>query len=150
MVSYILDLTTGEVRKNRFRIRLQEKPFRVLVLLAERQGQLVTREELRQRLWSNGTHVDFESGLNTAVSKLRESLCDNAGKPRYIETIPRRGYRFVAAVTAFPAPPIESPARPRISAGENGIHSIAVLPLSQEIFRLTLAWTTFPTALPKP
>src|SRR5271167_29239 len=95
---YIVDLTAGEVRKNGSRIRLQEKPLRVLGLLAERQGQLVTREELKKHLWPEDTFVDFETGLNTAVSKLRDALSDSAEKPRYIETIPRRGYRFVCPV----------------------------------------------------
>jgi len=95
---YVVDLAAGEVRKNGYRIRLQEKPLRVLVLLAERQGQLVTREELKNRLWPDETFVDFEAGLNTAVSKLRDSLLDSADKPRYIETIPRRGYRFLVPV----------------------------------------------------
>jgi DNA-binding winged helix-turn-helix (wHTH) protein/tetratricopeptide (TPR) repeat protein len=95
---YAVDLAVGEVRKNGYRIRLQEKPLRVLVLLAQRQGQLVTREELKNRLWPDETFVDFEAGLNTAVSKLRDSLFDSADKPRYIETIPRRGYRFLAPV----------------------------------------------------
>jgi eukaryotic-like serine/threonine-protein kinase len=95
---YLVDLAAGEVRKNGYRIRLQEKPLRVLVLLAERQGQLVTREELKNRLWPDETFVDFEAGLNTAVSKLRDSLLDSADKPRYIETIPRRGYRFLVPV----------------------------------------------------
>jgi DNA-binding winged helix-turn-helix (wHTH) protein len=95
---YVVDLAAGEVRKNGYRIRLQEKPLRVLVLLAERQGQLVTREELKNRLWADETFVDFEAGLNTAVSKLRDSLLDSADKPRYIETIPRRGYRFLVPV----------------------------------------------------
>ena len=95
---YLVDLAAGEVRKNGTRIRLQEKPLRVLALLAEKQGQLVSREELRRRLWPEDTFVDFETGLNTAVSKLRDTLSDNAENPRYIETIPRRGYRFVAAV----------------------------------------------------
>jgi DNA-binding winged helix-turn-helix (wHTH) protein/tetratricopeptide (TPR) repeat protein len=95
---YVVDLAAGEVRKNGYRIRLQEKPLRVLVLLAEKQGQLVTREELKNRLWPDETFVDFEAGLNTAVSKLRDSLLDSADKPRYIETIPRRGYRFLVPV----------------------------------------------------
>jgi DNA-binding winged helix-turn-helix (wHTH) protein/Tol biopolymer transport system component len=95
---YVVDLAAGEVRRNGSRIRLQEKPLRVLVLLAERQGQLVTREELRNRLWPEETFVDFEAGLNTAVSKLRDALSDRADKPRYIETIPRRGYRFLTPV----------------------------------------------------
>ena len=95
---YLVDLIAGELRKGGSRLRLQEKPMLVLVLLAEKQGQLVTREELKKHLWSDETFVDFEAGLNTAVSKLRESLSDNADKPRYIETVPRRGYRFLVPV----------------------------------------------------
>jgi TolB-like protein/DNA-binding winged helix-turn-helix (wHTH) protein/Tfp pilus assembly protein PilF len=96
--AYSLDLRAGELRKGASRIRLQEKPLRVLALLTERQGDLVTREELKRRLWPEDTFVDFETGLNTAVSKLRDALSDSADKPRYIETIPRRGYRFVVPV----------------------------------------------------
>jgi DNA-binding winged helix-turn-helix (wHTH) protein/tetratricopeptide (TPR) repeat protein len=95
---YLVDLAAGEVRKNGSRIRLQEKPLRVLALLAERQGQVVTREELKKHLWPEDTFVDFETGLNTAVSKLRDALSDSAETPRYIETIPRRGYRFISQV----------------------------------------------------
>ena len=109
---YLVDLAAGEIRKNGSRLRLQEKPLRVLALLAERQGELVTREELRKRLWPADTFVDFETGLNTAVSKLRDALSDSADKPRYIETIPRRGYRFIASVEvlASTTPPIRAPA----------------------------------------
>jgi eukaryotic-like serine/threonine-protein kinase len=96
--SYLVDLAALEVRKNGSRIRLQEKPLRVLALLAERQGQVVSREELKKHLWPDDTFVDFETGLNTAVSKLRDALSDSAEKPRYIETIPRRGYRFLVPV----------------------------------------------------
>ncbi len=96
--AYSLDLRAGELRKGGSRIRLQEKPLRVLALLTERQGDLVTREELKRRLWPEDTFVDFETGLNTAVSKLRDALSDSADKPRYIETIPRRGYRFILPV----------------------------------------------------
>jgi eukaryotic-like serine/threonine-protein kinase len=95
---YLVDLAAGEMRKNGSRIRLQEKPLRVLALLAERQGQVVTREELKRHLWAEDTFVDFETGLNTAVSKLRDALSDSAETPRYIETIPRRGYRFISPV----------------------------------------------------
>ena len=96
--AYTLDLRAGELRKGGSRIRLQEKPLRVLALLTEHQGDLVTREELKLHLWPEDTFVDFETGLNTAVSKLRDALSDSADKPRYIETIPRRGYRFVVPV----------------------------------------------------
>ena len=99
---YLVDLRTGELRKEGARIRLQEKPLRVLVALAESQGQLVTREELKKRLWPDDTFVDFETGLNTAVSKLRDALSDHAEKPLYIETIPRHGYRFLVPVEVIP------------------------------------------------
>lgn len=95
---YLVDLPAGEIRKNGSRIRLQEKPLRLLVALAEKQGEVVTREELKKRLWPDDTFVDFETGLNTAVSKLRGALSDTAEKARFVETIPRRGYRFLVPV----------------------------------------------------
>lgn len=95
---YEVDIRAGELRKQGSKIRLQEKPLRVLASLAAQPGTLVTREELKKRLWPDDTFVDFETGLNTAVSKLREALNDDAEYPRYIETIPRRGYRFVFPV----------------------------------------------------
>ena len=93
-----LNLTVGELRKNGAKLRLQEQPFRVLALLLERTGDLVTREEIRQKLWPADTFVDFDHSLNTAVNKLREVLGDSASSPRYIETLARRGYRFIAPV----------------------------------------------------
>jgi DNA-binding winged helix-turn-helix (wHTH) protein len=96
--------------KHGTRLRLQDQPFQVLRLLLERRGEIVTREELRQRLWLADTFVDFDDGLNTAVKKIRDLLGDSAERPRYIETIPRRGYRFMAVVelgqgATFPAQP---------------------------------------------
>jgi DNA-binding winged helix-turn-helix (wHTH) protein len=91
-----LDLNAGELRKNGAKLRLQEQPFQVLALLLERSGDVVTREELRQKLWPADTFVDFDHSLNTAVNKLRETLGDSASSPRYIETLARRGYRFIA------------------------------------------------------
>jgi DNA-binding winged helix-turn-helix (wHTH) protein/tetratricopeptide (TPR) repeat protein len=96
--AFHLDLRSGELRKGGSKVRLQEKPLRVLAELARKQGELVTRAELCQCLWPDATFVDFEIGLNTAVKKLRAALCDDAEKPRYIETIPRRGYRFLLPV----------------------------------------------------
>ncbi|MGA7927678.1 MAG: winged helix-turn-helix domain-containing protein [Candidatus Sulfotelmatobacter sp.] len=93
-----LDLAAGELRKNGAKLRLQEQPFQVLTLLLERAGAVVTREELRQKLWPADTFVDFDHSLNTAVNKLRETLGDSASSPRYIETLARRGYRFIAPV----------------------------------------------------
>jgi tetratricopeptide (TPR) repeat protein/DNA-binding winged helix-turn-helix (wHTH) protein len=94
---YLVDMHAGELRKHGAKIRLQEKSLRILAALAERHGQMVSREELKKRLWPDDTFVDFETGLNTAVSKLRDALSDDVDKPRYIETIPRRGYRFLVA-----------------------------------------------------
>ena len=95
---FAADLAAGELRKNGVRIRLQEQPFQVLALLLERPGEVVTREELRQKFWPADTFVDFDHSLNTAVNKLREALGDSASSPRYVETLARRGYRFLAPV----------------------------------------------------
>jgi cholera toxin transcriptional activator len=92
-----VDLDAGELRKNGARIRLQEQPFQVLAALLERAGLVVTREELRQKIWPADTFVDFDHSLNTAVNKIREALGDSASSPRFVETLARRGYRFVAA-----------------------------------------------------
>src|SRR3974390_3218229 len=96
---YELDLRSGELRTNGQHIILQEKPFQILAALLERPGEMVAREELVKRLWPAGTFVDFDLGLNKAVNRLREALNDSAEEPRFIETFPKRGYRFLAAVT---------------------------------------------------
>ncbi len=96
--TFELNLKTGELRKGGVKIRLQEQSFQILAALLERPGKLVTREALHERLWPDETFVDFEKGLNIAVSKLRQALGDSADEPRFIETLPRRGYRFVGAV----------------------------------------------------
>ena len=93
-----LDRRAGELRKAGVRISLQPQPFRVLSMLVERPGELVTREELRLQLWPDDTFVDFQHGLNAAVNRLRETLGDSAETPRFIETLPRRGYRFIGSV----------------------------------------------------
>ena len=95
-----LDLSAGELRKSGAKLRLQEQPFQVLALLLERAGEVVTREELRQKLWPSDTFVDFDHSLNTAINKVREALGDSASSPRYVETLARRGYRFIAPVQA--------------------------------------------------
>lgn len=95
---YQVDAAAGELRKNGRRVKLQEQPFRVLLLLLERPGAVVTREEIRQALWSDDTFVDFDHSLNTVVNKLRDALDDVASNPRFIETLARRGYRFIAPV----------------------------------------------------
>ena len=91
-----LDRRSGEFRKAGVRINLQEQALQVLTMLSERPGELVTRDELRQRLWPNGTYGDFDHGLNAVINRLRDTLGDSSGSPRFIETLPRRGYRFIA------------------------------------------------------
>jgi cholera toxin transcriptional activator len=100
-----LDLNTGELRKGGVKLRLQGQPVQVLTLLLERAGDVVTREELREKLWASDTFVDFDHSLNTAINKVREALGDSAASPRYVETLARRGYRFIAPVQ----PPIQAP-----------------------------------------
>src|ERR1700722_20966967 len=94
-----VDIGEGKLTKSGIRIRLQEQPFRILVLLLEHAGEVVTREQIRQELWAHDTFVEFDKALNTAVGKLRAALCDSADNPRFLETVPRRGYRFIAPVT---------------------------------------------------
>jgi DNA-binding winged helix-turn-helix (wHTH) protein len=98
-----LNLHTGELRKGGVRINLPDQPFQVLKTLLDRPGELVTRETCEQRLWSAETFVDFEHGLNAAVRRLRDALGDSADVPRFIETLPRRGYRFIAPVVQPPS-----------------------------------------------
>ena len=93
-----LDVRARELRKDHVRIRLQDQPYEVLSMLLRQPGELLTREELRQRLWPDGTFVDFEHGLNAAVKRLRAVIGDSAERPRFIETLHRRGYRFIAPV----------------------------------------------------
>lgn len=105
------DFWEGELEQNGVRIRIQAKPLAILAALVERPGELVTREELHRALWPGETFVNFDKNLSVAVNKLREALGDSASEPRYIETVPRRGYRFVAKLEA-PAPPLPA-AQPR-------------------------------------
>lgn len=112
---YEVDLASAELRKHGLKVKLQTQPFQILALLLERPGEVVTREQIRQRLWPDDVFVDFDQGLNKAVNKLREALSDSAENPRFIETIPRRGYRFLAPVTqagtpAAAAAPLPPPA----------------------------------------
>jgi len=104
-----LDLRAGELRKRGLRVRLQEQPVQVLAMLLEHAGQIVTREELRKKLWPADTFVDFDHGLNKAINKIREALGDSAESPRFVETVARRGYRFLAEVKVADAAPIRSP-----------------------------------------
>jgi DNA-binding winged helix-turn-helix (wHTH) protein len=111
---YELDHDAMELRKHGVLVRLQEQPFRVLAMLSERPGEIITREQLQEQIWGD-TFVDFDQSLNKAVNRVREALNDNAGTPQYIETVPRRGYRFIAPVAAIsesPAPPLSPGAAP--------------------------------------
>ena len=109
---YEADIQQRVLTRNGLRVRLQDQPFQVLALLLERPGELVTREEIQQRLWPADTYVAFDDGLNTAIKKLRSALSDTADNPRFIETVPRRGYRFVAPVTFPSAVAVAEPAKP--------------------------------------
>jgi len=107
---YEVDLLQGILSRQGVRLKIQEQPFRILALLLQRPGEIVTREELRQLLWPHGTHVNFDGSLNAALKKLRAAIQDDAENPRFIETVPRQGYRFLAPVhsvsgTASPASP---------------------------------------------
>jgi TolB-like protein/DNA-binding winged helix-turn-helix (wHTH) protein/Flp pilus assembly protein TadD len=104
-----LDLRAGELRKHGLRVRLQEQPFQVLAMLLENNGEVVTREELQKKLWPADTFVDFDHGLNKAINKIRDALSDSAESPRFVETVARRGYRFVADVKIAEATPVRSP-----------------------------------------
>ena len=96
---YDVDLPAGQLYKHGLRISLRDKSFQVLAALLEHPGQVVTREELRQRLWHEEVFVDFDNNLNSAITRLREALCDSADHPHFIETLPKRGYRFLADVS---------------------------------------------------
>jgi cholera toxin transcriptional activator len=96
------DADTGELRRQGIRIKLNAQPFQVLLLLLARPGQLLTREEISRELWPDGTFVDYEHGVNSAVNRIREALGDTASSPRFVETLARRGYRFVAPVERIP------------------------------------------------
>src|SRR5271155_6122287 len=96
--NFELDVRTGELRKRGVRLRLQGQPLQVLAALLKRAGDVVTLEELRAQIWTTDTFVDFDHSLHNAIARLREALGDSAGTPRYIETLPRRGYRFIGTV----------------------------------------------------
>ena len=115
------ELDPGEATLSRsgIRVRLQDLPYRLLLMLVERAGEIVTREELRQHLWPENTFVEFDNSLGVAIRKVRESLNDNADAPQYVATLPRRGYRFLAPVTVQTR---EEP--PKLPASRTGLRRI--------------------------
>ena len=133
--SFEMDIRAGELRKNGKRIRLQEQPFQVLAALVQRSGEMVTRDELRAQIWPQDTFVDFDNSLNTAVNKVRDALGDSAESPHFVETLPRRGYRFLAPVDSVEAggaaqdahTGVPSEPRPTRSGLRVAIISVAVL-----------------------
>ena len=136
-----VDLKACELRKHGLRLKLPEQPFQVLVVLLEKPGEIVTREELRNRLWPSDTFVDFDHGLNNAVMRLREVLGDSSENPRFVETIPRRGYRFIAPVkgSAFPVPTTSD------SEVESGL--VPIEAMSQLVQGATLEATSQPASI---
>ena len=121
--NFEVDLRAGELRRKGLKIKLQEQPFQILVMLVDRPGEVITREEMQKRLWPANTFVDFDAGLNRAMNRLREALGDNADRPRFVETLPGRGYRFIAPVE-------RSGVYSGIMPGEpSHIKSLAILPL---------------------
>ena len=136
---------TGELRKHGSKIRLQEQPFQVLALLLERPGETVTRDELRSRLWTADTFVDFDHGLNKAINKIRETLGDSATSPRFVETVARRGYRFIADVAVVDR---RAPAG-HLHAGDRSTaeHQRSLSPSPQPVTPPSSAWRLPPTSL---
>lgn len=128
--SFELDIRAGELRQRGRKLRLRGQPLEVLAALLERAGDLVTREELRAQIWQSDTFVDFDHSLHNAIARLREALGDSADTPRFIETVPRRGYRFIAQVRDG-EPGVSLPSAPHtLQPGAQDIHALAVLPLT--------------------
>ncbi len=124
---YVLDPGDGTLTRDSARVRVQEQPFQLLLLLVECAGQIVSREEIRNRLWPQNTFVEFDKSLGVAVLKVREALGDDASNPRFIETIPRRGYRFIAPVKVetphAAGSPVSTPVEPTVSASQPSLHA---------------------------
>jgi TolB-like protein len=127
--AFELDARSGELRRRGVAVSLQDQPFRVLLALLQRPGEVVSREELRCRLWPDGTHVDFEHGLNAAIRRLRVALGGDTGEGHVVETVPRRGYRFVGRAAAASPAPVAHPPIP-IDSRIRARRRLAVLPFS--------------------
>jgi len=137
-----LDSRSGELRKCGLRVHLAEQPRRVLQLLLDHRGEVVTREEIRQRLWPADTFVDFDAGLSSVVRKLRDALGDSAEQPRFIETLPRRGYRFIAPITAPSATPLTAPAPSAPPARWRGLAWIAAAVVFLGVMAVLAPWAS--------
>jgi TolB-like protein/DNA-binding winged helix-turn-helix (wHTH) protein/Flp pilus assembly protein TadD len=137
--SFQVGLYSGELCKHGLKIRLQHHSFQVLTLLLERAGQVVTREELHQKLWPEDTFVDFDAGLNTAIKRLRDALNDSAESPRFVETVPRRGYRFIAPIAGGANVPIIDP-KPRASELASESVSLPAVPPAENLTDKTRPW----------
>jgi cholera toxin transcriptional activator len=145
------DPAAGELRRQGMRIKIHAQPFQVLCLLLARPGELITREEIARELWSGDTFVDFEHGLNSAINRIREALGDSAANPRFIETLARRGYRFIAPVDVINAEPEPQSAAPKPPMTQDpdetvsGVSAAAILASPEELPRTSpaLALTLF-------
>ncbi|MCP5118006.1 MAG: hypothetical protein GY953_44895, partial [bacterium] len=135
------DFQARELRKRGLRIRLQEHPFRLLAILLERPGEVVTREEIQKRLFPEDTFVEFDHSVNTAIQKIRQALGDSATHPRFVETLPRRGYRFVAPVEGILAEQPPPPAKHRRPVLVVVVVAVALLAAAALIAAM-VAWFT--------
>ena len=113
-----LDVDAGELRRDNRRVKLQPQPFKLLVLLVRRGGRLVTRDEIRAELWPDGTYVDFDQAVNFSIKQIRDVLKDEAERPLYIETVPRRGHRFIAPISS-PGAEVPAPTPASVTGGTN-------------------------------
>ncbi len=134
---YEADVPAGELRKNGRVLRLQEQPFQILAALLDRPGEVVTRDQLRERVWAGDTFVDFDQGLNTAINKLREALGDSAANPRFIETLPKRGYRFLFPVEVEPAGVAGEPAENAREGGQRIRLKLKFFPAAVAVLMVT-------------
>ena len=149
--TFEVDLRIGELRKNGIRVKLTGQPFQILVILLEHPGDLVTREQLQRRLWPSDTFVDFDRGLNAAINRVREALGDSAENPRFVETLPRRGYRFIAPLVTQTA--VASADEPATGAGvtleprpkRRGVFAVAIA-----LVAILILYFWFAVPLPPP
>jgi len=131
------DASAGELRRRGIRVRLHAQPFQLLLMLLERRGEVVTREEIARELWPEGTFVDFEHGVNSAVNRIREALGDTAASPRFVETLARRGYRFVAPVERIAAGDGKLPEGTAVATADEAKRRVRILATAEELPRVS-------------